>query len=49
MTEFEYKKNDLEIRINRLSNSSKNLKAPGALKKLKRQYRNLLNTVAAQA
>ena len=37
----EFKILSLENRIHKLSNSSKNVKSPGVLKKLHRQLRNL--------
>ena len=37
----EFKILSLENRINKLSNSGKNVKSPGVLKKLHRQLRNL--------
>ena len=41
ITEKELKILNLENRIHRLSNSLKNIKCPGVLKKLRRQLRNL--------
>ena len=41
MTEREFKILNLENRIHKLSNSDKNSKCPGVLKKLRRQLRNL--------
>ena len=41
MTEKEFKIISLENRIHKLSNSPKNLKCPGVLKKLRRQLNKL--------
>ena len=41
MTIKEFKILNLENRIHKLSNSGKNVKSPGVLKKLHRQLRNL--------
>ena len=41
MTIKEFKTLNLENRIHKLSNSGKNIKSPGVLKKLHRQLRNL--------
>ena len=41
MTEKELKILNTENRINKLSHSSKNIKSPGVLKKLRRTLRNL--------
>ena len=41
MTIKEFKILNLENRIHKLSNSAKNVKSPGVLKKLHRQLRNL--------
>ena len=41
MTIKEFKILSLENRIHKLSNSGKNVKSPGVLKKLHRQLRNL--------
>ena len=42
MTEREAKILNLENRIHKLSNSVKNIKCPGVLRKLRRQLRNLV-------
>ena len=41
MTNKEFQILNLENRIHKLSNSGKNVKSPGVLKKLHRQLRNL--------
>ena len=41
MTQKEFEILNLENRIHKLSNSDKNVKSPGVLKKLHRQLRNL--------
>ena len=43
MTQKEYEILCLENRIHKLSNSQKNIKCPGVLKKLRRCLRNLVN------
>ena len=43
MTNRELEILNLENRIHKLSNSPKNIKCPGVLKKLRRQLRNLID------
>ena len=43
MTQREFEILTLENRINKLSESPKNIKCPGVLKKLRRKLRNLLS------
>ena len=41
MNEKEFQILNIENRINKLTNSTKNIKCPGVLKKLRRRLRNL--------